>query len=121
MHGPDVQVARRHLALSACRALRLVAVEAMAAGAPCIAAAHGALPELVTHGVDGTLVPPSDARALAAAIADVEARPDMYAAYGEAARDSYRKRFDPEENLNQLLDIYRFAMTHGISEPLPDL
>ena len=99
----------------------LVAVEAMAAGAPCIAAAHGALPELVTHGVDGTLVPPSDAHALAAAIADVEARPDMYAAYGEAARDSYQKRFDPEENLNQLLGIYRFAMTHGIGEPLPDL
>src|SRR5262249_16928888 len=42
----------------------LVAVEAMAAGAPCIAAAHGALPELVTNGVDGTLVPPGDPDAL---------------------------------------------------------
>jgi len=99
----------------------LVAVEAMAAGAPCIAAAHGALPELVTHGVDGTLVAPGDPRALAAAIADVEARPDTYAAYGEAARDSYQKRFDPEDNLSQLLDIYRFAIGHRVGEPLPDL
>jgi glycosyltransferase involved in cell wall biosynthesis len=98
----------------------LVAVEAMAAGAPCIAAAHGALPELVTNGVDGTLVPPGDAEALAAAIAEVQTRPDLYAAYGEAARDSYQKRFDPEENLNQLVDIYRFAIAHGIGESLPD-
>jgi glycosyltransferase involved in cell wall biosynthesis len=99
----------------------LVAVEAMAAGAPCIAAAHGALPELVTHGVDGTLVPPGDPDALAAAIADVQARPEVYAAYGEAARDSYQKRFDPDENLDQLVDIYRFAITHGIDESLPAL
>jgi glycosyltransferase involved in cell wall biosynthesis len=97
----------------------LVAVEAMAAGSPCIAAAHGALPELVTHGVDGTLVPPSDPGALAEAIADVQARPDVYAGYGEAARDSYQKRFDPEENLDQLVDIYRFAITHRIRESLP--
>jgi glycosyltransferase involved in cell wall biosynthesis len=98
----------------------LVAVEAMAAGAPCIAAAHGALPELVTNGVDGTLVPPGDADALAAAIGEVQTRPDLYAAYGEAARDSYQKRFDPEENLNQLVDIYRFAIAHGIGASLPD-
>jgi glycosyltransferase involved in cell wall biosynthesis len=93
----------------------LVAVEAMAAGSPCIAAAHGALPELVTHGVDGTLVAPNDPHALAAAIADVQARPDAYASYGEAARDSYQKRFDPEANLDQLLDIYRFAITHRVA------
>jgi glycosyltransferase involved in cell wall biosynthesis len=99
----------------------LVAVEAMAAGAPCIAAAHGALPELVTNGVDGTLVPPGDPDALAAAIADVQAHPDMYAAYAEAARDSYQKRFDPDENLDQLVDIYRFAIAHRIGESQPDV
>ena len=86
----------------------------MAAGSPCIAAAHGALPELVTHGVDGTLVTPGDPSALAEAIADVQARPGTYDSYGEAARDSYQKRFDPDENLNQLLDIYRFAIAHRV-------
>ena len=98
----------------------LVAVEAMAASTPCIAAAHGALPELVTHGVDGTLVRAGDPQALAAAIADVQARPDTYASYGEAARDSYEKRFDPQENLEQLIDIYRFAISRGSGASLPD-
>lgn len=90
----------------------LVAIEAMAAGAPCIASAHGAFPELITHGVDGTLVPPGDPLALAAAITDVQARPDAYAAYGEAARDSYQKRFDPDQSLDQLLGIYEYAIAH---------
>jgi glycosyltransferase involved in cell wall biosynthesis len=92
----------------------LVAVEAMAAGAPCIAASHGALPELITDGVDGVLVPPGDHLALAAAIANAAARPDVYASYGEAARDSYLKRFDPDENIDQLLGIYRYAVAHPI-------
>ena len=53
----------------------LVVVEAMAAGSPPIAAAHGALAELITPGVDGMLFRPGDPEALGLAIADVEARP----------------------------------------------
>ncbi len=93
----------------------LVAVEAMAAGTACIASDHAALPELITHGVDGTLVPPADPRALADAIADVQARPDTYASYGQAARETYQKKFDPEQNIDQLLGIYRYAMAHAVS------
>ena len=35
----------------------MVAVEAMAAGTAPVASAHGAFPELVTHGSDGALFP----------------------------------------------------------------
>jgi glycosyltransferase involved in cell wall biosynthesis len=93
----------------------LVAVEAMAAGTPCIASDHAALPELITHGVDGTLVPPGDPRALAAAIADVQASPDTYAGLGQAARDTYQKQFDPDQNVDQLLGIYRYAVAHPVA------
>jgi len=93
----------------------LVAVEAMAAGTPCIASDHAALPELITHGVDGTLVPPGDPRALAAAIAGAQARPGTYAGYGQAARETYQKQFDPDQNIDQLLGIYRYAIAHAVA------
>ncbi len=95
----------------------LVAVEAMAAGTACVASDHAALPELITHGVDGTLVPPGDPGALAAAIADVRTRPEAYAAYGVAARETYQKKFDPEQNIDQLLGIYGYAMAHSVATP----
>jgi glycosyltransferase involved in cell wall biosynthesis len=90
----------------------LVAVEAMAAGVPPVAAAHGSFPELITPGVDGALFDPADPGALGRAIADVERNPEQYAGYGEQARKTYEQRFDPERTLEELLEIYRFAIGH---------
>ncbi len=90
----------------------LVAVEAMAAGVPPIAAGHGSFAELITSGVDGILFRPGDPDALALAVADVDAHPERYETYGEQARKTYEQRFDPQDNLGQLLEIYRFAMAH---------
>jgi len=90
----------------------LVAVEAMAAGAPPIAAGHGAFTELITDGVDGVLFRPGDAGALGAAIADVEADPDRYLAFGCQARETYLKHFDPDRNIEQLVEIYRYAIAN---------
>lgn len=90
----------------------LVAIEAMAVGVPPIAASHGSFPELITPGVDGTLFDPGDPGALGRAIADVERDPERYATYGEHARKTYEQRFDPERNLEELLEIYRFAIAH---------
>jgi glycosyltransferase involved in cell wall biosynthesis len=92
----------------------LVVVEAMAAGSPPIASAHGAFVELITPGVDGALFPPGDPEALGRAVADVEANPERYEVYGAQARETYEKRFDPDRNMEELLDIYRFAIAHPI-------
>jgi glycosyltransferase involved in cell wall biosynthesis len=92
----------------------LVVVEAMAAGSPPIAAAHGALVELITPGVDGMLFRPGDPEALGEAIADVDAHPERYEALGAQARETYEKQFDPDHNMEELLEIYRFAITHPI-------
>jgi len=108
--------ARAILLPSACEeTFGLVAVEAMAAGTPPVATAHGAFTELITPGTDGVLVPPGDAPALARAIADIDANPAQYQAYGAQARDTYEKRFDPDRNLEQLLDIYRYAIANPIT------
>jgi glycosyltransferase involved in cell wall biosynthesis len=90
----------------------LVAIEAMAAGVPPVAAAHGSFPELITPGVDGTLFSPGKPGALAAAIAGVRKNPQEYAAYGDQARKTYEHRFDPERSMDELLEIYRFAIVN---------
>jgi glycosyltransferase involved in cell wall biosynthesis len=92
----------------------LVAVEAMAAGVPPIAAGHGSFTELITPGVDGVLFAPGDPAALALAIADVEKNPEQYEVYGDQARKTYEERFDPERSVADLLEIYRFAITHPV-------
>jgi glycosyltransferase involved in cell wall biosynthesis len=90
----------------------LVAVEAMAAGVPPVAAAHGSFPELITPGVDGALFRPGDPAALALAIADVESNPGRYEDYGDQARKTYEERFDPDRIMTELLEIYRYAIAH---------
>jgi glycosyltransferase involved in cell wall biosynthesis len=92
----------------------LVVVEAMALGVPPVATAHGSFTELITNGVDGVLFRPGDPAALGQAVADIAAEPARYATYGRQARETYAKRFDPERNLNQLIEIYRYAIDHPV-------
>ena len=93
----------------------LVAVEAMAAGVPPIAAGHGSFAELITPGVDGVLFSPGDPAALALAIADVDGNPEQYEVYGDQARKTYEQRFDPQRSVEELLGIYRFAIEHPVT------
>ena len=51
--------------------LPYVLMEAMALGKPVVASRVGGIPEVVADGVTGTLVPPRDSGALAAAIVDL--------------------------------------------------
>ena len=93
----------------------LVAIEAMALGVPPVASGHGSFPELITPEVDGVLFRPGDPAALARAVADVQAYPERFENYGEQARKTYEQRFDPQRSAEQLLEIYRFAITHPVS------
>jgi glycosyltransferase involved in cell wall biosynthesis len=90
----------------------LVAVEALAAGTPPIAAGHGALAELITPGVDGVLFTPGDPGALGLAIADVQNDPERYQSYGAQASETYQKRFDADRNIEHLAEIYCFAISN---------
>ncbi len=92
----------------------LVAVEAMAAGVPPIAAGHGSFTELITPGFDGVLFSPGDPASLALAIADAEKNPERFEVCGDHARKTYEERFDPRRSVEDLLDIYRFAITHPV-------
>ncbi len=93
----------------------LVAVEAMAVGTAPLAAAHGAFPEIVTDGVDGALVPPSDPQALARRFAEIDDDPARWDAYGRAAKETYLRRFTPAASIDRLLAVYRFAVDSPVS------
>lgn len=71
----------------------MVALEAMCAERPVIAARHGGLADIIVDGVTGLLVPPSDHEALAAAIArlasDAQTRTRMGAAGRQRVHDAY--------------------------------
>jgi glycosyltransferase involved in cell wall biosynthesis len=93
-------------------AFGLVVVEAMAAGVPTVAAAHGAFPELVDDGVTGLLHQPGDADSLADRLRAVAG--DRNREMGDAARVRYEKDFTPAVGLDRLIAGYEAAIeAHG--------
>ena len=73
----------------------LALLEGMALARPIVASAVGGIPEMVEDGVSGCLVPPDDARALAAAVTALLRDPARRARVGAAARERLATRFSP--------------------------
>jgi glycosyltransferase involved in cell wall biosynthesis len=82
-------------------------LEAMSWGLPVIATPVGGVPEIVTHEVDGLLVPPGDVEALAAAVARLMSEPQLRERLGRAARETVATRFSLDSAVERLLGIYR--------------
>lgn len=82
-------------------------LEAMSWGLPAIATAVGGVPEMITHEVDGLLIPPGDTEALAAAISRLMSDPQLCQRLGEAARATVAERFSLDTALRRLLGFYR--------------
>lgn len=81
--------------------------EAMAIGLPVIASRHGGIPELVEHGVSGTLVPERDAAALAAAIDQMLAAPNTWPSIARAGRASVERLYDMNQLNDELVVLYQ--------------
>jgi len=60
----------------------------MQAGLPVIACAVGGVREIITNGVDGLLIPPSDPVAMAEATARLADSPELRGRLGRAARQT---------------------------------
>jgi len=82
-------------------------LEAMASGLPVIATGVGGNPELVQHGLTGTLVPSGDPEAMAAALAAYLEQPGLVAAHGLAGLHRARESFSLRGMVNHYLAVYQ--------------
>jgi len=86
--------------------LPIALVEAMALGLPCIATNINAIPEAISNGENGVLIPPNDPTALAEAMADLLNDREKRTRYGgEAVRTAY-ERFDERTTAERTLKLY---------------
>ncbi|HET6379808.1 MAG TPA: glycosyltransferase family 4 protein [candidate division Zixibacteria bacterium] len=81
-------------------------LEAMARRVPVVASAVGGIPEVVTDGVDGLLVPPSDPAALADAIVRLALSPALRARIGEAGYRTVAERFSIDAQVRRIQELY---------------
>jgi N-acetyl-alpha-D-glucosaminyl L-malate synthase BshA len=88
----------------------LAALEAMACEVPVIATNVGGLPEVVTHGVDGYLIPPRDVKAGAKYALEILTRPDRGRSMGRQARVNARSKYCSNDVIPQYENYYRSVL-----------
>jgi glycosyltransferase involved in cell wall biosynthesis len=84
----------------------LAALEAMAVETPVVVTTSGGLPEFVTQGESGYLVPPADAQALTESISLLLADPPMARRMGQVARNAVLQRFSARHVALAYEDLY---------------
>ena len=91
----------------------LVTLEAMAHRLPIIATRAGGLPDKVFDGVNGWLVPPGDAQALADACARAIGDRNRLSEMGEESRAIVERDFSLDAVTDRLLEMYRELLSEA--------
>ncbi len=86
-------------------------LEAMATGLPVVATVHGGIPEAVTHGVDGLLVPERSPQQLAEAILSLLRNPDLWQKLSATAATRVRENFGLPSQIAHLQACYHQAIS----------
>jgi len=86
--------------------LPLAMILAMGAARPVVATRLAGIPEVVTDGVTGLLVPPGDSAAMGAALARLCASADERRRLGAAAREAVHHRFDADTYTDSVVRLY---------------
>ncbi|MGQ0607985.1 MAG: glycosyltransferase family 4 protein [Chloroflexota bacterium] len=99
-------------------------LEAMARRRPVVASAVGGIPEVITSGVDGLLVPPADSGALASAIGSLLGSPALRERLGEAGYRTVRDQFSIDAQVKRIEVVYdeeltRSGVVGGLRRPEP--
>lgn len=95
-----------------------VALEGMAAGLPVVASAVGGVPETVSDGSTGRLVPAGDPQALADAVLELAESPDKARAWGDAGLERLRETFSPGVRARRVDAVHTAAMNERGRETL---
>ena len=86
-----------------------VVLEAMSCACAVVASNIGGVPEQITDGVDGVLLPPGESKALAVALQELLDDPERRRRMGEAARTAVVARFSLGRHSSELTCLYEAA------------
>jgi glycosyltransferase involved in cell wall biosynthesis len=104
---PDLMAAADLVLLpSVAEAFGLVLAEALCLGVPVVATRVGGIPEIVSHGIDGVLVPPADSGALAEAIAGLLSDEPRRLKLAGAGRAKVIERFQFADMVRRYEQLY---------------
>jgi len=90
-----------------------VLVEAASQRLTCVSTTISAVPELLSDGVNGLLVPPDDPRSLSAALMRAIGDPALRTRLGDTAEKRVRQAFDHKTSIAQLVELFRDARGHS--------
>lgn len=86
--------------------LPMSVLEAMARGIPTVATAVGGVPQVITHGENGLLMPVDDVEVLSRHLATLLNDPDERSRMGHCARKRIEEQFSIGESISHVMDIY---------------
>jgi glycosyltransferase involved in cell wall biosynthesis len=106
----DVSALTADLSVAVLPSLReaqgIAILEAMARRRPVVATRVGGIPEVITDGIDGLLVPPADSEALAAAIGSILADAALARRLGDAGYRTVAERFSIDAQVRRIEAVY---------------
>jgi glycosyltransferase involved in cell wall biosynthesis len=82
-------------------------IEAIACGLPVVATRVGAIPEMVTDGVNGYLVPAREPQALAGALDALVSDPNRRHQMGRNSRELAQREFDADQNNRRIFGLLK--------------
>jgi glycosyltransferase involved in cell wall biosynthesis len=88
-------------------------MEAMSLGLPCVSTTVAGIPELIRNGIDGLLVPPANALALANSIEQLAGDPVLRRSLGAAARQRIINQYNLPLNQELLAHTFRVNTAHA--------
>jgi colanic acid/amylovoran biosynthesis glycosyltransferase len=88
-------------------------MEAMAMEVPCVSTWVAGIPELISNGLDGLLVPASSAEAMASALGRLLDDPLLRRRFGAAGRGRVEKDYNLAQNVHSLANIFRELVTES--------
>jgi glycosyltransferase involved in cell wall biosynthesis len=83
-----------------------VILEAMSLGVPVISTWTSGIPEVISDGVDGLLVPPGDAETLAQTIKKLSESTPLRKTMANKAREKMVSRFEKTDKIDELFDLF---------------